>query len=38
MRELQDGQFGIGLLYVGASVLAGFAMVWLGAQSAKLVP
>ena len=38
MRVLQDGQIGIGLLYVGSSVLVGFAMVWLGTQAAKLVP
>ena len=38
MRELQDGQIGIGLLYVGSSVLVGFAMVWLGARAAELVP
>ena len=30
MRELQDGQIGIGLLYVASSVLVGFVMVWLG--------
>jgi len=38
MRALQDGQFGVGLLYVASSVLAGFIMVWLGAQAAKLLP
>ena len=38
MRALQDGQFGIGLLYVASSVMAGFIMVWLGAQAAKLLP
>jgi fluoride exporter len=38
MRELQDGQLGIGLLYVASSLLVGFAMVWLGAQAAKLLP
>ena len=38
MRALQDGQLGIGLLYVASSVLVGFMMVWLGAQAAKLVP
>ncbi len=37
MRALQDGQLGIGLLYVASSVLVGFVMVWLGAQTAKLV-
>ena len=38
MRELQDGQIGIGLLYVGSSVLVGFFMVWLGSLAAELVP
>jgi len=38
MRALQDGEFGIGLLYVGSSVVVGFAMVWLGALAAKLFP
>ena len=38
MRELQDGQFGLGLLYVASSLLVGFVMVWLGAQAAKLLP
>jgi CrcB protein len=38
MRALQDGQIGIGLLYVASSLLVGFAMVWLGAQTAKLLP
>jgi CrcB protein len=37
MRALHDGQLGIGLLYVASSVLVGFLMVWLGAQTAKLV-
>jgi CrcB protein len=37
MRELQDGQVGTGMLYVGSSVLVGFAMVWIGAQVAKLL-
>ena len=38
VRAIQDGQHGIGMLYVGSSVLVGFAMVWLGAQAAKIVP
>lgn len=38
MRALQDGQLGIGLLYVASSLLVGFVMVWLGAQTAKLLP
>ena len=38
MRALQDGQFSMGLLYVGSSLLVGFVMVWIGAQTAKLLP
>lgn len=38
LRAVQDGQLGIGLLYVGSSVLVGFVMVWMGAQAAKVVP
>jgi fluoride exporter len=38
MRALQDGQLGVGLLYVTSSLLVGFAMVWLGSQTAKLLP
>ena len=38
MRALQDGQLGSGLLYVASSLMVGFAMVWLGAQTAKLLP
>ncbi len=38
MRELQDGQIGIGLLYAGSSVLVGFLMVWIGSLAAKLIP
>lgn len=36
MREMQDGQFTIALLYVGGSVLVGFFMVWLGSRFARL--
>ncbi len=38
MRVLQDGEFGVGLLYLGSSILVGFAMVWLGARAARLLP
>lgn len=38
VRALQDGQIGIGLLYVGSSVLVGFLMVWVGSLAAELVP
>ena len=37
MRLLIDGQLGIGLLYVGSSLLVGFFMVWVGAVAAELV-
>ena len=37
MRLLIDGQVGIGLLYVGSSLLVGFFMVWVGSVAAKLV-
>ena len=37
MRLMIDGQFGIGLLYVGSSLLVGFFMVWVGAAAAELV-
>ncbi len=30
LRAVQDGQFAIGLLNVGLSVITGFAAVWLG--------
>jgi CrcB protein len=38
VRALQDGQLGIGLLYVASSILVGLVMVWLGALAARLVP
>jgi fluoride exporter len=38
MRVFQDGQLGIGLLYLGSSILVGFAMVWVGAKAAELLP
>jgi fluoride exporter len=37
MRLLVEGQIGIGLLYVGSSLLAGFFMVWVGSVAAELV-
>lgn len=38
VRALQDGQIGMGLLYVGSSLLVGFLMVWVGSLAAELVP
>lgn len=37
MRQLQDGQIGVGLLYAGSSVLVGFLMVWLGSLAGRLL-
>jgi CrcB protein len=37
MRLMIDGQIGIGLLYVGTSLLVGFFMVWAGTLVAELV-
>jgi len=37
MRLMIDGQIGIGLLYVGASLLVGFFMVWVGNLAAERV-
>ncbi|HUN88430.1 MAG TPA: fluoride efflux transporter CrcB [Terriglobales bacterium] len=37
IRELQDGQFGIAVVYVVGSVLVGFTMVWLGSRVARLL-
>lgn len=38
MRELLDGQFTIGVLYVFFSILAGLVMIRLGSTAAELVP
>jgi len=37
MRLFIDGQIGIGLLYVGSSLLAGLLMVWMGSVAAEMV-
>jgi CrcB protein len=38
MRLMIDGQLGIGLLYVGSSLLVGFFMVWVGAVALSYSP
>jgi CrcB protein len=38
MRELLDGQFTIGVLYVFSSILAGLVMIRVGSTAAELVP
>jgi fluoride exporter len=30
LRTIQDGQIGVGMLYVGLSLFLGFAAVWIG--------
>lgn len=37
LRTMQDGQIGIGLLYVGLSVLAGFVAVWVGVVAGNAI-
>ena len=38
LRTIQDGQIGLGLLYVGASVVVGFAAVWGGVIAGRAIP
>jgi CrcB protein len=38
LRTIQDGQFGLGLLYVGLSVLVGFVAVWGGVIAGRAIP
>jgi fluoride exporter len=38
LRTIQDGQVGLGLLYVGASVCLGFAAVWVGVMTGRAIP
>ena len=37
LRSVQDGQFGLGLLYVGLSVCVGFAAVWGGIIAGRVI-
>jgi CrcB protein len=38
LRTIQDGQIGLGLLYVAASVIVGFVAVWGGMIAGKAIP
>lgn len=38
LRTIQDGQIGIGLLYVGLSVVLGFFAVWGGVVTGNAIP
>jgi fluoride exporter len=37
LRTIQDGQIGLGLLYVAASVVVGFVAVWGGVVAGKAI-
>lgn len=37
LRTVQDGQFGLALLYVAASVCVGFLAVWGGVMAGKVI-
>jgi fluoride exporter len=37
LRTIQDGQIGMGLLYIAASVIFGFAAVWGGVVAGRAV-
>ncbi len=38
LRTVQDGQFGMGLLYVALSVCVGFLAVWGGVIAGRAIP
>lgn len=38
LRTIQDGQFGLGVVYVLLSVIIGFAAVWGGVVAGRAVP
>lgn len=38
LRTIQDGQLGLGLLYIAASVVVGFIAVWGGAMAGRIIP
>jgi len=38
LRTIQDGQIGLGLLYVGLSMCAGFVAVWGGVVTGRAIP
>jgi len=37
-RTIQEGQLGLGLLYVGVSVVVGFIAVWGGVTAGRMIP
>jgi fluoride exporter len=38
LRTIQDGQIGLGLLYVAVSVIVGFVAVWGGVMAGRAIP
>jgi fluoride exporter len=38
LRMVQDGQIGVGILYVVLSVIVGFAAVWGGMMAGRMIP
>lgn len=38
LRTIQDGQIGLGFLYVGLSVVVGFIGVWGGVMTGSTIP
>jgi CrcB protein len=38
LRTIQDGQIGVGLLYVALSVFVGFVAVWGGLMAGRAIP
>jgi fluoride exporter len=37
LRTIQDGQIGIGILYVGLSIVLGFFAVWVGVMTGRAI-
>ena len=38
LRSIQDGQVGLGVLYVALSVVVGFVAVWGGVMAGRAIP
>ena len=38
LRTIQDGQIGLGFLYVAVSVIVGFVAVWGGVMAGRAIP
>jgi fluoride ion exporter CrcB/FEX len=38
LRTIQDGQIGLGFLYVALSVIVGFVAVWGGVMTGRAIP